>query len=286
VHFCCFGMAALAIICWMAFARDLWLPFLPPLLGSLAATAIVTGYTRYQERKDRETLMRLFSQNVSPAVADSIWLHRDEFMDGHRPRPQKLFVTVLFTDFRNFATISEKLQPTEAMDWVNQYLEALARQVERHGGLIDKYMGDAIMAVFGFPSALTGNSDARADACNAVTCALNMGKELCRLNESWQSRGLPPVQVRIGIFSGPAVAGSIGSSNRFEFTLIGNTVNTAERLESFEKTYAADDPCRILIGQSTFELLDGKFRTELVQSIKLKGQAEVTTIYRVLEATV
>src|SRR5207249_6485818 len=123
------------------------------------AAASVIGYMRYKERIDRESLMRLFSQNVSPAVAESIWAHREEFMEGHRPRPQKLFATVLFTDFRNFARISEKLQPADAMHWVNEYLEALALQVERHGGVIDKYMGDAIMAVFGFPLALTPQAD-------------------------------------------------------------------------------------------------------------------------------
>jgi adenylate cyclase len=279
---CCGLAGALSGICWIAFIHDSWLPLIPALGGSVITAAIVTGYMRYQERKDREVLMRLFSQNVSPAVAESIWLHREEFMEGHRPRPQKLFGTVLFTDFRNFAAISEKLQPPDVMDWVNEYLEALARQVERHDGVIDKYMGDAIMAVFGFPLALTGKADIRKDACNAVSCALDMGAELRRLNDAWQTRGRPPVQVRIGICSGPAVAGCIGTSDRLEFTMIGDTVNIAERLESFDKDYAPTDPCRVLIAGATLELLDEKFTTEFVQKIKLKGKEETTTIYRVL----
>ncbi len=283
---CCVLIAALAVICWIAFSHAFWLPFLPALGGSLAATAIVVGYMRYRERKDRDMLMRLFSQNVSPIVAESIWAHREEFIEGHRPRPQKLVATVLFTDFRNFATISEKLEPADAMDWVNQYLEALARQIEQHGGVIDKYMGDAIMAVFGFPDALTAAADIRKDACAAVSCALDMGNELRRLNDAWQTCGRAPVQVRIGISSGSAVAGSIGSSDRLEFTLIGDTVNTAERLEGFDKDYASTEPCRILIGHSTFELLDGKFATEVVRSIKLKGKEEPTTIYRVLGSNI
>ena len=255
---------------------------MPALGGNVAAAAIVIGYMRYQERKDRENLMRLFSQNVSPAIAESIWAHRDEFMKGHRPRPEKLFATVLFTDFHNFAATAEKLQPADAMNWVNEYLEALAGQVQRHGGVIDKYMGDAIMAVFGFPLALTGGANIHKDACDAVTCALDMGAELRRLNDAWQTRGRSPVQVRIGICSGPAVAGCIGSSDRLEFTLIGDTVNTAERLESFDKDYAPADSCRILIEKSTLELLAGKFTAEFVQTIKLKGKEEITTIYRVL----
>src|SRR5207253_10006738 len=165
---CCAFGAVLAAICWMAFTHDLWLPFLPPLGGSLAAAAIVTGYMRYRERQDREMLMRLFSQNVAPAIAESIWTHREEFIDGNRPRPQKLFATVLFTDFRNFSTVSEKLQPGEVMEWINDYMRSLGRHIEMRDGFINKYMGDAIMAVFGFPQALTSNGDVRRDAANAV----------------------------------------------------------------------------------------------------------------------
>src|SRR5437868_13082519 len=109
-----------------------------------------------------------------------------------------------------------------------------------------------------------------------------MGNEMRRLNSQWEKMGLSPIQMRVGIFSGPAVAGCIGSSQRLEFTVMGDTVNTAARLESFDKDYAASDACRILIGHSTFELVDGKFSTEFVQTIELKGKSRKTSIYRVL----
>src|ERR1043166_1542961 len=279
---CCSIAAVLAAVCWIAFTRDLWVPFVPALAGNLAAAAMVMGYTRYRERKDRDTLMQLFSQHVSRAIAESMWTHREEFMDGNRPRPQKLQTTVLFTDFRNFSTVSEKLQPTEVMEWINDYMQSLARHIEAHDGFINKSMGDAIMAVFGFPAALTAHADIRRDASNAVRCALDMGTELRRLNADWEKLGRSPVQMRVGIFSGPAVAGCIGSTDRLEFTAVGDTVNTAARLESFDKDYDSEDACRILIGDSTFQLLDGQFKTEFVQSIELKGKHEKTTIYRVL----
>jgi adenylate cyclase len=279
---CCALGAALSAICWIAFVHDFWLPYVPALGGNLAAAALVMGYMRYQERKDRETLMRLFSQHVSPTIAESMWTHREEFMDGNRPRPQKLSATVLFTDFRNFSTVSENLQPTEVMEWINNYMQSLAQPIEAHDGFINKYMGDAIMAVFGFPMALTADADIKKDAANAVHCALDMRTQLCRLNTEWQKLGRPPVQMRVGIFSGPAVAGCIGSTDRLEFTVMGDTVNTAARLESFDKDYAASDVCRILIGHSTFELVDGKFATEFVQTIELKGKSRKTSIYRVL----
>jgi adenylate cyclase len=272
----------IAFVCWIAFKHDLWLPLVPALASNILAAAIITGYTRYLERKDRNTLMGLFSQHVSRAIAESIWTQREEFLEGNRPRPQKLMATVLFTDLRNFSTVSEKLQPSEVMEWINEYMNALAQHVEERGGFIDKYIGDAIMAVFGFPIISTDETARRHDATNAVQCALDMGNEIRRLNEDWQKRGYAAVQMRVGIFTGPAVAGCIGSTQRLEFTVMGDTVNTAARLESFDKDYASEDPCRILIGQPTFELLDGQFTTELVRSIELKGKTEKTTIYRIL----
>ena len=239
------------------------------------------GYTRYQERKDRQIMMRLFSQHLSTSIAEIMWAHRDEFLEGNRPRPQKLFATILFTDFRNFSTVAEKLEPERVMEWVNDYLQSLASHVEAHGGFVNKYMGDAIMAVFGYPAALLADADRQRDAINAVSCALAMRSEIRRLNADWQKIERSPVQMRVGIFSGAVVAGCVGNKDRLEFTVMGNTVNTAARLESFDKEYAADDPCRILIGQPTYELLNGEFPTEFVQTIELKGKKEKTTIYRV-----
>ena len=279
---CCASAAALATICWIAFTRDFWLPFVPALGGNLFATAVIAGYTRYLDRKDRETLMRLFSQHVSRTIAESMWEHREQFMDGNRPRPQKLSATVLFTDLRNFSTVSEQLEAPQVMEWMNECMEALAHHIEDHNGFINKYMGDAIMAVFGYPMVSTDEAAIRKDAFNAVQCAIEMGNELRRLNEIWKQRMDANVQMRVGIYSGPAVAGCIGSTDRLEFTVMGNTVNTAARLESFDKDYASDEVCRILVGHTTFDLLDGQFATEFVRTIELKGKEQKTTIYRIL----
>ena len=226
--------------------------------------------------------MRLFSQHVSRTIAESMWEHREQFMDGNRPRPQKLSATVLFTDLRNFSTVSEKLEAPQVMEWMNECMEALAHHIEDHNGFINKYMGDAIMAVFGYPMVSTDEAAIRKDAVNAVQCAIEMGNELRRLNEIWKQRMDANVQMRVGIYSGPAVAGCIGSTDRLEFTVMGNTVNTAARLESFDKDYASDELCRILVGHTTFDLLDGQFATEFVRTIELKGKEEKTTIYRIL----
>jgi adenylate cyclase len=278
----CLVIAVLTAICWIAFTRDLWLPFVPALDGNALAAAAVTGYMRQVERKDREIMRGLFSRHLSADVAQSIWERRDEFMAGNRPRPQQLTVTVLFTDLRNFSTTTESLEPSEAMDWINEYMQALAQHVGRRGGVVNKYIGDSIMGVFGFPIPRNSETEVQRDAINAVTCALDMSSEIQNLNQKWTQTGRPAAQMRVGIFTGRAVAGCVGSKDRLEFTVIGDTVNTASRLESFDKEYAIEDPCRILIGQSTFDRVNGQFATEFVQTIELKGKAQKTTIYRVL----
>jgi adenylate cyclase len=281
-----FLAALVAAISWVAFEHNLWVPFVPALGGSLLAAAAVTGYTQYQERKDRVTLMQLFSRHVSNDVAQSIWAKREEFTDGSRPRSQKLVATVLFTDLRNFSTVAEKIDAEGVMDWINEYMEVLARHVSSHNGVINKYVGDSIMALFGFPVPRRTEEEIRHDAINAVRCALAMSAEIEKLNKIWQEAGQPPAQMRVGIFTGPAVAGCVGSRDRLEFTVMGDTVNTASRLESFDKDYASEGACRILIGQSTFDLIDGQFKTEFVRTIELKGKHEKTTIYRVLGGNV
>ena len=120
------------------------------------------------------------------------------------------------------------------------------------------------------------------DAENAVNCALLMEKEMQKLNELWLKQNLPVTGMRIGIFTGPAVAAALGSSNRLKYTTIGDTVNIAARLENFDKNYAQESLCRILIGESTLSYLDDQFNTERVGEEVLRGKEQKTTIYRIL----
>src|SRR5204862_2785439 len=179
---------------------------------------------------------------------------REEFLAGQRPRSQKLTATVLFTDLKGFSTTSENLEPALLLDWLNEYMEAMATAIMSHQGVIEKYIGDGIMAVFGVPLARTVPEEIRQDARNAVRCALAMRTTLLQLNAGWKERGLPVSGMRIGIHTGPLVAGSLGSSDRQEFTVIGDTVNIASRLESFDKDWmdpeSPADDCRILISET------------------------------------
>jgi hypothetical protein len=142
-------------------------------------------------------LMGLFSKYVSGDVAGAIWDQREQFMDEGRPRPQTLTATVLFTDIRDFTRMSENMEARDVMDWLNEYLGAMVKQVTANKGIVDKYVGDAVMAVFGIPVPRKGEKAFAEDAVNAVRCALNMGRELDRLNGIWSNQGRPTAMMRV-----------------------------------------------------------------------------------------
>ena len=273
-----FGLTALL------FAHKIWMASAAPGLAILLSAVGAKAYMAHIEATHRAALMNLFSRHVSIDVAKSIWEQREQFLEGNRPRAQRLTATVLFTDLKNYSSISEALKPDDLMQWVNECLGALAQHVDRNSGIINKYIGDSIMAVFGVPTPRTTDEAIRRDAINAVRCAWDMKTEIRRLNDAWETKGLPRVTLRIGIYTGELMAGSIGHEDRLEYTVIGDSVNTASRLESVDKetTLEADADCRILIGEPTFNLVKDAFEVELMGSTQLKGQKRVSSFYRIV----
>lgn len=279
------GLVVLAFAVHFAFMKEWWLPFVPPALAWLSSAALITAYVSNQEKSDRALLMQLFQKHVSHEVAETIWEQREQFLDGGRLRAKKVIVTVLFTDLEGFTPVSEKMEPNALLDWLNHYMETMVQVVIEHGGIIDDYYGDSIKADFGVPLPRASDAEISQDAKNAVECALAMNREMDRLNSTWREQSRPPVRMRIGIYTGPAVAGSLGSAQRLKFTTIGDTVNIASRLESFEKDavepHFGMSPCRILIGESTLRYLGDQYRTQRIGETSLKGKADKITVYRV-----
>jgi adenylate cyclase len=263
-----------------------WIPWVPPAMTWLLAAAVVTAYMSRHEKGQRALLMQLFSAHVSPEVAEVLWQQRARFLDGGRPRSQQVHVTVLFSDLRGFTTIAETMAPQALMDWLNAYLETMTQVVMAHGGVIDDYAGDGVKANFGVPLARTTDAEIRQDAVNAVQCALVMACELNRLNVRWQAQHLPMMEIRIGIFTGPAVAGSLGSARRLKYTTVGDTVNTAARLESAQPDpgtpQGSPSPCRILIGDTTARYVTPYFSMHHIGEIQLRGKEQPITVYRVV----
>jgi adenylate cyclase len=276
-------VASLAATLSMAFEAGWWIPLVAPALAFIASATLVTSYVSFHERKQRGQLMQLFSKQVSPDIAHALWDQRDEFLAGQRPKSQKLTATVLFTDLVGFSTTSERMEPAELMDWLNEFMDAMATTIMAHNGVVEKYIGDAIMAAFGVPLPRTTPEEISHDARNAVRCALAMGVKMEQLNVEWIRRGLPACGMRIGIHTGSLVAGSLGSADRQEYTVLGDSVNTASRLESYDKDWVDEgmpvNRCRILISEATRSLLGPDFNPIKIGTVALKNKDEPVTIY-------
>jgi len=280
------GLAGLATLDVMLFFVGWWVPLVPPAATWVGSAAVVVAYMSYREATQRADLMKLFSRHVSKEVAEAIWQQRDEFLDGGHLRPQRLVVTALFTDLTGFTPIAERFSPEALMDWLNEYMDTMARQISQYGGVIRQYAGDSIVVLFGVPVPRPTDAEIDRDAVQAVDCALAMEQALRDLNRRWRAKGRPPTGMRIGIFTGPALAGSLGSAERSEYVVLGDTMNTASRLESYDKTLFPPDPdtapCRILIGDTTLARIGDRFKTEPLGDVALKGKDHAVGIHRVI----
>lgn len=289
-HLILLSIAGVALICATALAWFMarsWIPSVPAAAGWLVAIAAVTGYRVHAERRARATLMQLFSKHVSPEVAETIWTHRAALIEGGRLAGRQLSATVMFLDFAGFTTAAESLTPHALMDWLRLATETMSRLVMRHSGVIDDYFGDGIKANFGVPIERTSESEIAADALNAVRCALAMREALDALNASWAREGMPTARLRIGIATGPVIAGSVGSTERMKYTTVGDTVNVAARLESFDREgFAAtgiEDRCRILVSAETHRRVAAFVRAESLGPVALKGKEQELVVFRIQE---
>jgi adenylate cyclase len=265
------------------FASAWWLPFVPASLAFALSGGVAEAYLSLVEGRDRRRVMDLFGRFLARDVAAEVWRERDEFLDGGRPRAHSATITVLMSDLAGYTTRSESLDPEHLMEWIGAYLEAIARSVGAHGGVVDDFAGDGVKANFGVPLPRTSEAEIDADATAAVTCALALEAEIERLNARFAERGYPPARVRVGLHTGPAVVGVIGSAERLKFTSVGDTVNTAARLEQWhgDEFRAESDTLRILASGETFRRLGGAFAAEALGKVELKGKAEPLAVYRI-----
>jgi adenylate cyclase len=228
---------------------------------------LATGFNAMVDGlKERDKLRTTFGKYMTQAVLEHLLAGRVEL--GGETLP----VTVLFSDIRSFTTISEKMNAHELVALLNEYFTEMVGAIMGQDGVVDKYIGDAIMAVFGAP---VPKPD---DAVRAVRAAVKMREALATLNQRLVARGVPPIQTGIGIHTGDVVAGNIGSEERMEYTVIGDAVNLASRLESNTKELGVP----ILISEDTFRLVCEHFETRPVREITVKGRVQPVTTYEVL----
>ncbi|MCT7979050.1 CHASE2 domain-containing protein [Laspinema olomoucense] len=266
---------------FLVFLAGWWIPVVPPLLALMGSAVAMIAYTAYIESENRQTVMNLLGQHVSPKIAQAVWNSRHELLKEGQILGQQMTATVLFTDLQGFTRITEQSDAQTLMLWLNEYMKAMSGIVLDHDGVVDKFIGDAIMAVFGVPIPRTRPDEIAGDAIAAVACAVAMGKKLRSLNQQWQAQGRPTVAMRVGISTGHVFAGSLGSRQRLNYTVLGDTVNIAARLESYDKTLDGGI-CRILIGEETYHYIQGQFPTQCIGSVQLKGREQRVNIYQVL----
>lgn len=267
-------------------AASLWVPVVAALYAWVVGAFLSAVYASRFESAQRATALGLFSRYLPRAVAEDLWEKREEILsETGRPTPRRLVATVLFSDIEGFTTVSERLEPARLAAWLDEYLNAMAGEVARAGGVVDKFVGDAVMAVFGVPIAHETVPEQRRDARAAVECALAMRGALEGLNAKWKAEGLPEVRVRAGIHTGAVVAGSFGNAERLEYTVIGDTVNVASRLEGFDKSPVdAREVLRIHASDATLALLEGRFAAVPMGEVMLKGKDVPVRVHRIAGA--
>ena len=218
---------------------------------------------------EREKLMVSFSKFTNKTIAQKA--ASGELALGGENRT----ATIFFSDIRSFTAMSEKMQPKEVVEFLNAYMTRMVECVNKTNGVVDKYIGDAIMAVWGAPES-AGSPEQ--DAMNAVTAALMMRVSLFHFNKERKERGLPPVKIGCGINSGPVVAGQIGSNERMEYTVIGDAVNLASRTEALNKPFATD----VLITENTYNLIKDKVIVEEMPGVHVKGKTDAIKMFAVV----
>ena len=279
------GLAVPFALAGLAFAQGVWIPSVLPALAWGAGGGFALGLRMRAEARAGRQLAALFRRFSSSAVADELWRQRDVIMQDGRPRPQRVVLTALIADLEGFTGAAEKLEPERLLDWIDGYLAAMTRVIEDHGGHVDDYAGDGIKANFGVPIPSESESDRARDARQAVACALAMGRALADCHRDWSARGLPLARQRIGIFTGPAVVGAVGSEARMKYTSVGDTINLAARLEAFAAPPEAgidDGPQRILIGESTRRRLGEAFAVEDLGAHAVKGRSDPIRIFHMI----
>jgi adenylate cyclase len=236
--------------------------------GLVLATVGGAIYRSVVEEGEKRKVRDAFQHYVNPEIAELIAQEPARLRLGGERRA----VTVLFSDIRGFTGMAERLPPETLGELLNQYLEAMTDVVFAHGGLLDKYIGDAVMAFWGAPA------EAPDHAMRCCQAALDMRAALERLNSGWHQSGLPQIQIRIGINTGDAIVGNFGSSRRFSYTAVGDDVNLASRLESLNESYGTG----ILISAWTRRAVGDEFVCREIDHTRVKGRAQRVTVYELL----
>lgn len=255
--------------CYYFFVDQGWiLNVVYPLSVIVLVYICITAYKYLVEAKQKRFIRGAFSTYLAPSIVKQLIDTPDKLGLGGEQR----VITAFFSDVQGFTSISEKLTPHELVELLNEFLTEMTDIILKYEGTVDKFEGDAIIAFFGAPIDIPNHPEVACRAC------IDMQKRLSELRQIWKSQQRPELNMRIGMCTGPAVVGNMGSQNRMDYTMMGDTVNIAARLEGVNKIYGI----YTLISDTTHRELNGNVVTREIDSINVVGKEEPVTIYELL----
>lgn len=243
--------------------------FATPAIQIIISFSIITVYRVLTEEKKSKYIKSTFSKFVSKSVVNELLSDPDNLQLGGEDR----IITVYFSDIRGFTSISEALSPQELVNFLNEYLSSMTEIILKYDGTLDKYMGDAIMAFWGAPLPMEDH------ALRAVKCSLEMMAELHRMQQEWIKEGKPPINIGIGLNTGNATVGNMGSANRMDYTCMGDTVNLGSRLEGINKVYETN----IIMSEYTYAQVKDYVIARELDLIQVKGKTQPVYIYELID---
>jgi adenylate cyclase len=262
-------LAVLGVVAYVLFWHaHYWLDVVPLQVLVTGQFAAGLSYQRYLEARQRRQVQEMFGRYVSPRVVDRL-VKNPELAN---PSGRKAQLTMFFSDVRGFTSMSEQLEPQEVQRLLSEYFSEMTRILFKYGGTLDKFMGDAVMAFFGDPEPQPDH------ARRAVLMALEMQEAVTRLNQKWAAEGRRTIGVGMGINTGEVTVGNLGSKDYMDYTVIGDAVNLACRIEQNAK--AGD----VLITQATYDEVKPLIEAEPLEPMRVKGKSEPIPVYRVLRA--
>ena len=261
--------------CYIAFCQYLFavhglvLNLVYPLSVILLVYVSITAYRYFVETKQKRFIKNAFSTYLAPSVVNRLIESPDNLKLGGENRE----ITAFFSDVQGFTSISEALSPTELVEILNEFLTEMTDIILKHEGTVDKFEGDAIIAFFGAPNILPNHAERSCMAC------IEMQRRLAELRSNWSAVNKPLLKMRIGMCTGPAVVGNMGSENRLDYTMMGDTVNTAARLEGVNKIYGI----YTLISDSTYQATGDRFAVREIDTIHVVGKSEPVTVFQLVD---
>jgi adenylate cyclase len=259
-------VAGYSFLCLYLFAeKGIVLNMTYPIIVAVFIYSVGTAYKYFVEASQKRFIKDAFSTYLAPTVVEQLIESPEKLELGGEQRE----ITAFFSDIQGFTSISEKLSPPELVELLNEFLTEMTDIILKYEGTVDKFEGDAIIAFFGAPNLLPNHAETATIAC------IEMQKKMEALRNTWRKADRPELNMRIGVNSGPAVVGNMGSKNKMDYTMMGDTVNTAARLEGVNKIYGT----YTLIGEMTFRAVGSRIFSSEIDTISVVGKDEPFTIY-------